>query len=301
MCLFSLFFFSSFHSISYPIFSFYYLEFLHISALSQIDRDFLRHLLITRLSQPNIINKIPYYHIIPSVLKHSQSNIHLVCSNQDVNKIHMLELANFSLRFFNLCVRVQSLQSCPTLWDAMDCSPPGSSVHGILQARILEWVAMPSSRGSSWPRNRTCVSCIAGGFFTHLSRLGSQFQSVSVSLPPPFFQVTWLLKESGGLSHRSLHTLDCWCFTGHHLVCSSNLTWCFFRLRFNFLANTFRRWDLYFLLQDNQTWCVSWHDAIQHTVRKQTPLRNNSVKKPQKYYTDAPVWHKYKKFTFQNL
>ena len=38
-------------------------------------------------------------------------------------------------------------QSCPTLWDPMDCSPPGSSVHGILQARVLEWVAMPSSRG----------------------------------------------------------------------------------------------------------------------------------------------------------
>ena len=46
---------------------------------------------------------------------------------------------------------VQSLQSCLTLGDPMDCSPPGSSVHGILQARILEWVAMPSSRGSSQP------------------------------------------------------------------------------------------------------------------------------------------------------
>ena len=44
--------------------------------------------------------------------------------------------------------------------------PAGSSVHGILQARILEWVAMPSSRGSFLPGNRTCVSCIAGGFFT---------------------------------------------------------------------------------------------------------------------------------------
>ena len=42
-------------------------------------------------------------------------------------------------------------ESCPTLWDPMDCSPPGSSVHGILQARILEGVAMPSSRGSSLP------------------------------------------------------------------------------------------------------------------------------------------------------
>ena len=48
----------------------------------------------------------------------------------------------------------------------MDCSPPGSSVHGILQATLLEWVAMPSSRGSSWLMDWTQVSCIAGGFFT---------------------------------------------------------------------------------------------------------------------------------------
>ena len=50
-------------------------------------------------------------------------------------------------------------QLCLTLCDPMDRSPPGSSVHGILQARILEWVAIPSSRGSSQPRDRTCVSC----------------------------------------------------------------------------------------------------------------------------------------------
>ena len=56
-------------------------------------------------------------------------------------------------------------QSCPPLCK-MDCSPPGSSVHGILQARILEWIAMPSSRGSSQPRDQTQVSCIAGRFFT---------------------------------------------------------------------------------------------------------------------------------------
>ena len=65
--------------------------------------------------------------------------------------------------WYNLCC-AQSLQSCPTLWDAMDCSPPGSSVHGILQARILEWVAMLSSRGSFQHRDWTlvfCVSCIA--------------------------------------------------------------------------------------------------------------------------------------------
>ena len=50
-------------------------------------------------------------------------------------------------------VPAKSLQSYPTLCDPMDCSPPGSSVHGILQARILEWVAMSSSRGSSQPRD----------------------------------------------------------------------------------------------------------------------------------------------------
>ena len=49
------------------------------------------------------------------------------------------------------------LQSCPALCDPMDCCLPGSSVHGILQARTLEWVAIPSSRRISWPRDQTCV------------------------------------------------------------------------------------------------------------------------------------------------
>ena len=57
-------------------------------------------------------------------------------------------------------------QSCPTVYDLKDCSPRGSSVHGILQTRILEGVAMPSFRGSSQHRDRTQVSHIAGGFFT---------------------------------------------------------------------------------------------------------------------------------------
>ena len=51
-------------------------------------------------------------------------------------------------------------------WNSMDCSLPDSSVHGILQVKILEWVAISFSRGSSQPRNRTWVSCIAGRFFT---------------------------------------------------------------------------------------------------------------------------------------
>ena len=58
------------------------------------------------------------------------------------------------------------VQLCLTLFDLTDYSPPGSSVHGIFQARILEWVAMPSSRGSSQPRDQTHVSCVAGRSFT---------------------------------------------------------------------------------------------------------------------------------------
>ena len=54
------------------------------------------------------------------------------------------------------------VQSCPTLCDPMDCSPPGSSIHGILQARIVEWITISFSRGSSRPRDQTRVSCIAG-------------------------------------------------------------------------------------------------------------------------------------------
>ena len=50
---------------------------------------------------------------------------------------------------------------CPTLCDPMDCIPPGSSVHGIFQVRILEWVAISLSRGSSWPSDWTPVSCIS--------------------------------------------------------------------------------------------------------------------------------------------
>ena len=55
--------------------------------------------------------------------------------------------------YSRLCARAKSLQLCLTLCDPMDCSPPGSFIHGILQARILEWVAIPSSRGSSQPRD----------------------------------------------------------------------------------------------------------------------------------------------------
>ena len=62
--------------------------------------------------------------------------------------------------------KVLTTQLCPTLWDPMDWSLPGSSVHGILQARVLEWVTILFSRGLYQPKNWTRVSCTAGRFFT---------------------------------------------------------------------------------------------------------------------------------------
>ena len=74
----------------------------------------------------------------------------------------------FMIIFFHDCNKVvmSVTQSRSTLCYPMDCRPAGSSVHGILQARILEWVAMPSSRGSSRPRDLNRISCTAGRFFT---------------------------------------------------------------------------------------------------------------------------------------
>ena len=81
-------------------------------------------------------------------------------------------------------------QLCVTLCDPMDYSPPGSSVHGIFQARILEWVAIFFSRGSSLPRDWTCVSlmspALAGGFFTNWEALKGPC-SVAAAWKPVYF------------------------------------------------------------------------------------------------------------------
>ena len=63
-----------------------------------------------------------------------------------------------------VCVLVA--QSCPVLCDPMDCSPPGPSDYGILQARTLEWISISFSRGSSQPRDQIHTSCIEGSFST---------------------------------------------------------------------------------------------------------------------------------------
>ena len=85
-------------------------------------------------------------------------------------------------------VCVVCAQTCPVLCDHMDCSPSGSSVHGILQARILEWVAIPFFRGSSWPRDLSRVFHIAGRFFTiwatrEVVKTINFIQSWSLSMP----------------------------------------------------------------------------------------------------------------------
>ena len=97
-------------------------------------------------------------------------------------------------------------KSCPTLCDPMDYSLTGSSVHGILQARILEWVAISFSRGSSQPRNWTRVSCIAGRFFTNWAMRDQSPQEAQGSLVIPHFPdlSPWaqMSPNQRGLSHQ---------------------------------------------------------------------------------------------------
>ena len=96
-------------------------------------------------------------------------------------------------------------QSCPTLCDPMDCSLPGSSLHEILQARVLEWVAISFSRGSSQLRDRTGVSHIPGRHF-NLSHQGSPLEKkkffFSFSFATALIQVSWFLHvDTSNWSH----------------------------------------------------------------------------------------------------
>ena len=94
--------------------------------------------------------------------------------NQNIKILCVKLLKNSSSNKPIMCTK--SLQSHLTLWDPMDCSLPRSSVHGILQARILELVAISCSSGSSWPRDQThvsYVSCIGRWVLYHQHHLGS--------------------------------------------------------------------------------------------------------------------------------
>ena len=89
------------------------------------------------------------------------------------------------------------VKSLSHVWpcDPMGCSLPGSSVHGIFQARILEWVAISFSRGSSWPRDWTRVSCIAGRRFTFWATREAQIPMASYLLCKWILKYVWIRKD----------------------------------------------------------------------------------------------------------
>ena len=92
-------------------------------------------------------------------------------------------------------------QSCLTICNPMDCSPPGSSVHGILQARILEWAVISFSRGSSWPWDSTQVSCIPDECFTiHLGSTHCLLPRLEFSSLSILTDFTWLCISTNNFS-----------------------------------------------------------------------------------------------------
>ena len=135
--------------------------------------------LMHKVSPSHLYESAPTHHCTTSANYHLQAQTSLFCVGTKLKSTWMSYLFNIikgkmdtlssckTFPIFHVSYGLCSVtQSCPTLCDPMDCSPPGSSVHGILPARILEWVAMPFSRASSQPRDQTQVSCTAGRFFT---------------------------------------------------------------------------------------------------------------------------------------
>ena len=108
-------------------------------------------------------------------------------------------------------------QLCLTLCDPMDYKLPGFSVHGILQARIREWVAIPSSKGSSLSRDWTQVSCIAGGFFTIWATTeaynGVQCQRMSHSPLTYAGSVGWKFETCSALAPVAAWAVDAVCIS----------------------------------------------------------------------------------------
>ena len=161
---------------------------------------------------PQILS-LPYW-------KNSNNGAIIIITKNTISKLRIICT-------LGLYVCAESLQSCLTLCNPIDCSLPGSSVHGILQARTLEWVAMPSSRGSSWPRDWTCISCIsciASRFFTTEPRklLGLSDQLLSrVRL----FATPWIAAHQASLSMTTywsspkLMSIELMMLSSHLILC----------------------------------------------------------------------------------
>ena len=137
--------------------------------------------------------------------------------------VHQISLVKF---FAHISIYADLLQSCPTLCNPMDGSPPGFSVHEILQTRILSWVAMPSSRGSSWLRDQTqisYISCIGRWVLYHYRHLGS----------PPINTLPYIKKKDDRFClssyFNSLYLLFC-SLLSHMLSCLGHLPKCVFYL-----------------------------------------------------------------------
>ena len=120
--------------------------------------------------------------------------LYTTCTGKSLNWVEVISLGSvyetvpsleLSSTWRKLCQPKQRevlvVQLCLTLCNPMDGSLPGSSVHGILPARILEWVAILFSRGSSWPRDRTQVFSRAGRFLYSLSQHGSPWNKMSTN------------------------------------------------------------------------------------------------------------------------
>ena len=115
---------------------------------------------------------------------------------QRILKTEILWQAHMVAKLGLNCFLCYSLnQSCPNFCDPIDCSPPGSSVHGVLQARILEWVAIPFSRESSQPKCWTWVSCLVGRRFTVWATKESAWW-IQISELTSWVQLSWLLCRS---------------------------------------------------------------------------------------------------------
>ena len=116
---------------------------------------------------------------------------------------------NFGLRYALKSESVSHSIVSDSLWP-MDWSLPGSSVHGILQARILQWVAIPFSRGSSRPRDRTRVSCLAGRFFTVHTTWGTHWGSYMTVIHFSVSEFWWFV------CFEELRSIYLSCHVGEH-------------------------------------------------------------------------------------
>ena len=123
-----------------------------------------KHLLILWIQSPSAVILEP-----SKIRKPPKMDGHI--SNQSTSILLIFHIIH--QKVIAVCVYVLVAQSCPTLCDPMDCSLPGSSIHGILQARILAWIAISFSRKSSWPRDWILVSHIAGWLLNELQFIQS--------------------------------------------------------------------------------------------------------------------------------